>query len=251
MKTKLLLCLALVLFSNLTFAASVLIQIHPNTPPDWNVPVSVRVTNGGFGEHFVVFYKADKSNDDEFLSAELEVNSDNNQIAACPLEKQWMTNGVQFEFTVSATNLQASKFCVSELAHMGKQPMPAFTAYWFYLRDFATNNFIQPTNSSEVSPDIIKELPERIRTLHAGTSAEEVWKHLNISAYERRLSNDEYPDRYRLNWQYAIQFKFEDTTNGFTVEKSADGKTSYFKDSRKLIQAVLYKNGLKVCQSEK
>jgi len=256
MKPKLLLCLALVLSANLAFAVSVEIHVLPNSPPDWNLPVSVKVADADFGKHFVVFYKADKTNDDEFVGAQLDVCSENEQIASCPVAKEWTTNGVQFEFTVSASNLLASKFSVSELAHVGKQPMPAFTAYWFYLRDFATNNaaVARQTGSSEVAPEIIKALPKRIRELRPGTPAEDVWKQLGLAAYEHRLSNDNddlLPDRYRLNWNYAIEFTFEETTNAFTVEKTADGKSSFYKDNRKLIQAILYKNGLEVCHSGK
>jgi hypothetical protein len=53
------------------------------------------------------------------------------------------------------------------------------------------------------------------------------------------------------NWNYAIEFTFAETTNDFTIEKSADGKSSFYKDNRKLIQAILYKNGLEVCRSAK
>jgi len=252
MKTKLILCLLLVLLANFAFAESVEIQISSNSPPDWNLPVSVQVTDEGFGKHFIIFFKADKDSDG-FIGAALSINSEDNQIASCLLEKNWTTNGVRFEFTVSTNNLPASKFRVSELAHIGKQPMPSVTAYWFYLRDFVTNNArpVSHTSSSEVSPEIIKDLPDRTRALRAGAMAEDVWKQLNLAAYERHLSNDEYPDRYRLNWQYAIEFTFENMTNGFTVEKSADGKTSIFKDNRKLIRAILYKNGLEVARSER
>ena len=50
---------------------------------------------------------------------------------------------------------------------------------------------------------------------------------------------------------YAIEFTFAETTNAFTIEKTADGKSSFYKDNRKLIQAILYKNGLEVCHSAK
>jgi hypothetical protein len=255
MKPKIIFCLALILSANLVFASSVEIHVLPNSPPDWNLPVSVQMKDADFGKHFTIFLKDIGIDSDEFVGAQLEVSSEDNQIASCPLEKKWTTNGVQFEFTVSAANVQASKFRVSILAHIGKQPMPAFTAYWFYLRDFATNNaaVARQTGSSEVAPEIIKALPKRVRALRPGTTADEMWKQLNFAAYEHSLSNDDEmrPDRYRLNWNYAIEFTFAETTNAFTVEKTADGKSSFYKDNRKLIRAILYKNGLEVCRSEK
>ena len=256
MKPKIILCLALVLSANLVFASSVEIHVLPNSPPDWNVPVSVQVRDADFGKHFTVFLKDIGIDSDEFVGAQLEVSSEDNQIASCQLEKKWTTNGVQFDFTVSAAYVQASKFRVSILAHIGKQPMPAFTAYWFYLRDFETNNapVVRQTNSSEVPPEIIKSLPKRVRALRPGITVDEIWKQLNLAAYQHSLSSDSddlRPDRYRLNWNYAIEFTFEKTTNDFTIEKSADGKSSFYKDTRKLIQAILYKNGLEICRSEK
>jgi hypothetical protein len=90
--------------------------------------------------------------------------------------------------------------------------------------------------------------------LRPGTTAEEVWKQLNLAAYRHGLSNDNddlSSDRYRLNWNYAIEFAFEKTTNDFTIEKTADGKSSFYKDNQKLIRAILYKNGLEICRSGK
>jgi len=255
-KSKLILGLALVLSAHLVFAESVGIHVFPNSPPDWNLPVSVQVRDATFGKHFMVFLKDIGIDSDEFVGAQLEVSSVDNQIASCPLEKKWTTNGVQFEFTVSAAYVQASKFRVSILAHIGKQPMPAFTAYWFYLRDFATNNapVARQTGSSEVPPEIIKALPKRVRGLRPGMTSDEVWEQLNLAAYRHSLgtdSDDLRADRYCLNWNYAIEFTFAEITNGFTIEKTADGKSSFYKDNRKLIQATLYKNGLEVCRSAK
>jgi len=214
----------------------------------------VQVTDADFGKHFTVFLKDIGIDSDKFVGAQLDVSSEDDQIASCPVEKKWTTNGVQFEFTVSAAYVQASRFRVG----IGG-PMPAFTAYWFYLRDFATNNpsaakhFV---NSSEVPPEIIKALPKRVRALRPGITVDEIWKQLNLADLKNRynLSNDTddlRPDRYRLNWNYAIQFTFEKSTNAFTIEKSADGKSSFYKDNRKLIQAILYKNGLEICRSKK
>ena len=156
-------------------------EIHV-LPKYSDVPVSVQVTDADFGKHFTVFLKDIGIDSDEFVNAQLEVSSDDDQIASCPLEKKWTTNGVQFEFTVSAANVQASKFRVSIIAHMGKQMMPASDAYWFYLRDFATNNapIARHTGSSEVAPEIIKALPKRVLALRPGISSDEVWKQLNL-----------------------------------------------------------------------
>ncbi len=247
MKPKLILCLALVLSANLVLASSVEIHVLPNLPPDWNVPVSVQVADADFGKHLTVFLKGYGIDSDEFLHAQLEVSSEDDQIVSCPLEKKWTTNGVQFEFTVSAANVQASKLRISELAHIGKQPMPSFTAYWFYLRDFVTNNasVIRQIGSSEVTPEITKALPKRIRALRQGTTADEVWRQLNLAAYQHSLGGVSYPEneRHWLNWNYEIEFIFE--------KETATDKSNYDKDSRKLIRAVLYKNGLEICRSGK
>jgi hypothetical protein len=256
MNPRIILILALVLSANLVFADGVEIHVRPNSPPDWNLPVSVQVRDADFGKHFTVLLKAIGIDSDEFVTGQLEVSSEDNQIASCPLEKKWKTNGVQFEFTVAASNLLASKFTVSIMGHIGKEPMPSFTAYWFYLRDFSTSKApdSNQTKSSEVPTEIIKALPERVMALRPGITVDEVWKQLNLTAYQNSLSNDTDdlgPDRYRLTWNYAIEFNFAQTTNGLTIEKSADGKSSYYKDNRKLIQATLYKNGLEVCRSGK
>jgi hypothetical protein len=255
MNPKLIFGLALVLSAHLVFAESVGIHVLPNLPPDWNLPVSVQVRDADFGKHFTVFLKDIGIDSDAFVGAQLEVSSEDNQIASCPLEKKWTTSGVQFEFTVSAAYVQASKFRVSILAHIGKQPMPAFTAYWFYLRDFATNNapVARQRGSSEVPPEIIKAMPKKVRDLRPGMTSDEVWKQLNLGAYRHSLGNDDEmrPDQYRLDWNYAIKFTYAETTNAFTIEKTADGKSSFYKDNRKLIRAILYKNGLEVCRSAK
>ena len=146
--------------------------------------------------------------------------------------------------------------------------MPAVTGYWFYLRDFAANNApaAKRTGSSGIAPETINVLPQRVRTLRPGTTGDEVWKQLDLTAYEHCLSNDNddlVPDRYRLSWNYAIEFTFEKTTNDSTIdalEKNTDnfiventpyGKIKFLKDNRKLIRAILYKNGLEICRSGK
>jgi len=54
-----------------------------------------------------------------------------------PVEKIWTTNGVEFEFMVSATYLTTSKFTITEEGHIREMGMAGFTNWWFYLRDFA------------------------------------------------------------------------------------------------------------------
>jgi len=268
MKPSLLLCLTLVLSADFAFGHSVNIRVPPNPPSDWNLPVSVQVTDADFGKHFTVLLKHIGIDSDEFVGARLEVCSEDNQIASCPVEKKWTTNGVQFEFKVSPAYLQASRFRVYEIAHRGRQPMPAFTAYWFYLRDFATNGapVARQNSSLEMAPDILKALPKRVQSLRPGTTADEVWKQLNLAAYKRSLSNDTddlIPDRYRLSWNYAIEFNFEKTandstidaleknTNNFIIDNTPYGQMRFLKDNRKLIRAILYKNGLDICHSRK
>jgi hypothetical protein len=268
MKTKLFLGLALALSANVAWAFSVDIRVTPNPPPDWNLPVSVRVTDANFGKDFTVYVKNIGPEDDKFVGGELSVSTGDNQIAACAVEKKWTTNGVQFEFTVSAAYRQASRFRVWEAYHQGKQPHQGYTGYWFYLRDFATNNapISRQIGTSEVAPEIIQALPKRVRALRPGTPGDMVWKQLNLAAYQHCLSNDNDDlkgDRYRLSWNYAIEFTFETTTNdstidalekntnNYVVENTRYGKMTFFKDNRKLIRAVLYKNGEEVCHSRK
>ena len=116
MKPKLILCLALVLSANLGLASSVEIHVLPKYS---DVPVSVQVTDADFGKHFTVFLKDAGIESDKFLHAQLEISSEDNQIVSCPVEKQWTTNGVQFQFPVSAADMVASKFRISEMADIG------------------------------------------------------------------------------------------------------------------------------------
>jgi hypothetical protein len=253
MKTKIIFCFTLVLSTHLAFAFSLDIHVPPNLPPDSNLPVSVQVTDMDFGKHFTVLLNNIGIDSDQFVVAQLEVCSEDNQIASCPVEKKWTTNGVQFQFTVSATCVQASRFRVAIQSHRGKQPDPAYTGYWFYLRDFATNDAQIPKQTSnwEVAPEILKALPKRIRALRPGKTKDEVCKQLNLFGHSLIADSDDLsPDRYRLSWNYAIEFTFPETTNDFTIGKADDGQT-FFKDNRKLIRVVLYKNGLEVCRSGK
>jgi hypothetical protein len=141
MKPKLILCLALVLsglFPALLARASVeFFQISPTNVFD--SPISVQVTNVDSGERFTIFYKTNETTSDKFLHAQLEISDGKNKISSTPVEKTWTTNGVKFEFTVSAAYLTTSKFTVTEEGHVREIGMPGFANWWFYLRDFVAN----------------------------------------------------------------------------------------------------------------
>jgi hypothetical protein len=141
MKSKLVLCLALVLsglFSALSARAEMdIFQISPTNVSD--SPVSVQVTKVDFGERFTVFYKTNETSSDKFLHGQLQVSDGDNKISSVAVEKIWTTNGVRFEFTVSAAFLTASKFTVTEQGHIREMGMPGFANWWFYLSDFVTN----------------------------------------------------------------------------------------------------------------
>src|SRR5207248_1479535 len=144
-----------------------------------------------------------------------------------PLQKEWTTNGVRFDFTVSPTHAAATRFTITEQAHTAeKTAMPGFTAYWFYLRDFLTNSpaTLAPTNSSAiapdlvnvVAPDILRALPDWIRELRPGVTADEVWERLHLAYYKHRLGGESAPerDRYWLAWNYELELLFEPSANG-------------------------------------
>src|ERR1017187_2929493 len=173
MKSKFILCLALVLSVCPAFA---LVGIYHVSPTNSDTPVSVRVAASDFGERFTVFYRTNKMTSDKFLLARLEIGSEDQQIASCDVEKIWTTNGVEFEFTVSAAYVTASRFTIIELGHFHDRPMGSAYCFWFYLRDFVTNSLSSGlrTNSSGITPDIIKALPTGIQSLRPGMTADQV-----------------------------------------------------------------------------
>jgi len=132
--------------------------------------------------------------------------------------------------------------------------MPGFTAYWFYLRDFLTNSSATPgrTNSSAIAPDIVnvvapdilRAMPDWIRELRPGVTADEVWERLHLAYYKQRLGGESTPerDRWWLAWNYELDLQFEPT---------ATGKTSSERDTRKLVRATLLKNGQEIGASGK
>jgi hypothetical protein len=152
MNPKLLPGLALVLLVELSlnlsaFASRLEVQVLPGGS---GAPVSVQVADGDFGERFTVFYQTNETTTDEFLHAQLELSDEGNRLGSCRVEKMWTTNGVQFEFTVAAAHIEASKFTISEQGHVLERPMPAFTNHWFYLRDFAAKKTPSATNAVRV-----------------------------------------------------------------------------------------------------
>lgn len=250
MKPKLLLSLALVLFIGLalqlpTRASVVDIHVLPANLSD--LPISVKITDADFGKQFTVFYKTNETTSDEFFHARLEVSDEDNQITSSQVEKIWTTNGVKFEFTVSAAYVTASKFSIAEEGHVREMPMPGFTYYWFYLRDFATNNappVKREVNSNVVPPEIVKALPDRMQALRPGTRRDEVWKQLHLSAYRGKLGGVSYVERERfwLTWNYELELTFEEIRTN---------RPDFNEGNRKLIRATLYKNGLKISDSGK
>ena len=245
MNPKLLLSLALVFLAGLasTPPAVAMVDVFQLFPTNSSGhPISVQVTNGDFGIRYSVFYRTNQQTLDQFLHASLMVASEDNQMATCPVEKMWTTNGVLFEFTVASAFLEASKFSFFDQGHV----VGSGAGYWFYLRDFATNNVSfarRVVKSNEVPPEIIKALPERMRALRAGTSSAEVWKQLNLAAY-RTFAGVSYPEheRWWLGWNYELELYFEEPPTN---------RPYFDKNNRKFIRAILYKNGLEISNSGK
>jgi hypothetical protein len=242
-----LLCLALVsTLASPAFGESEIIQLLPGIITNTKVVVNAEPTASG--QHFTIFYKTNDPSADEFLHATLEIRDEDNQIAQCQLEKHWISGGVEFSFEVASTFLEASKFNIAENAHSGRQPMPAFDEYWFYLRDFATHQTpaTVPPRSSSVAPDIIKKLPGRIRKLQPGETADQIWLQLGLAAYRHSLGGLSYPDkdRFWLTSNQELEVVFEEAARPAPPSQSAG-------DDRKLIQATLFKNGRKIAASSK
>jgi hypothetical protein len=222
-------------------ATSVIIHVLPSRLS--SLPISVQVADADFGKRFTVLYKTNGYTRNEFLQAQLAVSDADNQIAICPVEKLWTTNGVQFEFTVASAYLHASKFTLNEQAHEGKRPMPGFDQHWFYLRDFATNThatFAQ-TNSNTVSPELLKQLPAHVRALPSGINAEQAWNQLHLTPYKNSLGGISDPghERYWLSWNYELELFFEPSNDTNAPQ------------NRRLMRAVLYKNGIEIVSSAK
>ncbi|MBI3852363.1 MAG: hypothetical protein HY298_19070 [Verrucomicrobia bacterium] len=206
-------------------------------------PISVRVTDDNFGKRIAVFYKTNETTMDEFLHSNLTVGDEDNQIARCAVEQLWRTNGVEFVFTIADAYVSASRFYLWEEAHSGKRPISSVWLCWFYLRDFVTNSVPGSvrTNSDTVSPEIVKELPRRVKALRPGTSREQVWKQLRLTPYEGHLAGvSSFPEKeqYWLTWNYELELVYENKPGSDSA-------------NRKLVRAALYKNGRKISDSGK
>jgi hypothetical protein len=237
--------------------ASVIIRVLPANIRE--APFSVTTSEGNFGSRIVVLFRTNASTFNEYLSASLAVSDEDERIAECPIQKDWTTNGVRFDFTVSPTRAAASRFTITEHAHTkDRTPMPGFTAYWFYLRDFVTNASpsFSSTNSvanapdvvNVVAPDILKALPDWVKELRPGLTADEVWERLHLAYYKHRLGGESTPehDRWWLAWNYELDLDYEPSP-----PEKGDGKPASERDNRKLIRATLLKNGQEISSSGK
>ncbi|HEX3625366.1 MAG TPA: hypothetical protein VH280_08075 [Verrucomicrobiae bacterium] len=151
---------------------------------------------------------------DKFLDGRLDVCSEDQQIASSSLKKEWTTDGVEFEFSISPKFLAASTFQITEFGHVRDEPMGGADCYWFYLRDFTTNGLL--------------------RALRPGMTANEVWEKLFHKPYGHYFGGTGYPDheRWWLTWNYEGEFYFQSAPS--------DGNIPW--GERKLIHANLYKN---------
>jgi len=243
MKSKLLLLVACFMLVGLGALASG--DMQRMQPANLNRgQFSIFVANRDFGHYFRVFFKTDEREFDEFLSGQLEINDEDHQIATVSAEKKWTTNGLQFEFSVATNYLLASKFTILVMGHSGKMPMPAFSAFWFYLRDFGSNNLAvsKPEQSSGVPLKLAKTLPKKIKSLHRGMTADEVWKKLGIAEYKYCCGGEGSPDHdhWELNWNHEIDLTFEQSPGHSVADK---------RDGRRLIKASLFKNGFEISHS--
>lgn len=232
-------------------ALSHITQLRPENLAD-NL-VSVQVTNTEFGMRFTVLYREREKDLDQFLHPILEVNDEDNRIASCEVTKNWKANGVEFTFTIVPAYLEASKFRLVEGAHAGRETMPAFTEYWFYLRDFAPNESgpARRSASNHVPPETLKELAGRVRALRPGLTADQVWNELGILSYKNRLgeiSSAEH-DRRWLTWNYEIEFIYARPKG--SKQPDAGDQSSLDPNLWKLVRANLFKNGREISRSGK
>lgn len=234
-----LVCLAFVLLAHPAFAW---LEIRYVSPTNSDSPVSVRVAAADFGERFTVFYKTNVTTLSCSLQAQLDIDSEDQQIASCPVAKNWTTNGVVFEFTVSPAYPPASRFTITELSRV----VASGDCYWFYLRDFATNRVsANPrTGNLIITPAILEALPEQVKSLYPGMTAEQVWQQLFHKPYGHYFGGEGWPDheRWWLTWNYEAEFYFEAPTTN---------RPFFDEGKRKLVRATLYKNGQEISHSGK
>jgi len=237
-----LIAFCLVLSAACACASAVFIQVTPDRVPE--LPVSVQVAGGEFGPRFTVFYRTNSSTLDRLLRANLLVADADHQVASSDVAKAWKSNGVEFTFTIALGYLAGSRFSLFEDAHAGDMPMPGFTEYWFYPRDFATNAAFNlgQTNGNTVAAEIMTKLPARIAQLKPGTLSSQVWSQLDLSAYQGRLGGVSYSfrERHWLTWNYELELIYQEPPAEPPAAESGQPK---------LVRATLYRNGLGIATS--
>jgi len=73
------------------FGSSVIIRVLPNNLRD--VPLSVTAREGGLGNRITILYRTNATTLNEFLSASLAVADEDERIAECQIQKEWITDG--------------------------------------------------------------------------------------------------------------------------------------------------------------
>lgn len=147
MKSKLLLCLALVLSSGFTaFGVSTIIQVNPTNMA--SMPFVIKVQDEGTSKLFDVIVDPQGVAGDGHgasLSAYLEVYDGTNQISSSDIKAGKLPpamrnikaplaeRGVLFEFVIATNYLEHSQFNISYQLN----DYPAFNGYLFKLKDFA------------------------------------------------------------------------------------------------------------------
>ena len=137
-------------------------------PPDANLvhisptnisgsPLTVQTTNFDNYEHFTLLYKTDKTVSDKFLYACQELSDGDAVISSEPIAGVWTTNGVMFEF--GGGYVYSFKFKIIETGHRGETPMPGYSGYWFYERDFVTNT---PMHTNDIQVITEKDRQEMV-----------------------------------------------------------------------------------------
>jgi hypothetical protein len=235
------------------FGSAVIIRVLPSNIHE--LPLSISSAEAPFGNKVTVLYRTNASTSKEFLTGSLALSDEDERIAECLIQRDWTTNAVKFEFTIAPRRAAASRFTITEFAHTkDKTAMAGFTAYWFYLRDFLTNsplplvagNTNAPDIVNVVAPDVLKALPDWVRELKPGITADEVWERLHLAYYKHRLGGESTPeyDRWWLAWNYELDLAFE-------PPGSSEAKPSPERDNRRLLRATLLKNGQEISASGK
>src|ERR1017187_4550109 len=142
MKSKIILCLALVLSGLLSTlsarAGSMWTQLNSTNLNNQRLAFSIKTEKVKDGLHFLVTVESKEATLSMFLQAYLTITSDEDQIVSCAVDKARRDKGsVAYEFTVSTKYLAKSQFTFGNMAESNGHPMPAGDFYWFYLKDFS------------------------------------------------------------------------------------------------------------------